>query len=1047
MAVDPNNKVTVTARDIEFDNFTSNTGKWNSATMTLMVLDNETEGMQEYDEKLVAVFKKHGTSETVSFSAVVDGVDTRITTTDALDPSAKYELDGIYGEDTEQEYTTTSKFYFQVPGKKWDFANDTVSGDVNLVSGWHNYGYMTDTSDVAHGMTSMDEVKSVLSGYSNSQGGKVLINGVEYPVNNVKGVKTTSMATGDARVYSGSSPRNAYEFNSLEDLDIVSSKITYIPDGFLAGYSTKFNKRFALPETLLRLHIFRGSPKFNQNLWIPDSVKNVVGESFRMADGFVDKKIRFPDGGDEGVEIGNEVFYMASKANPEVVMPNLLKSLGYNFIGFTKFQRDITFPDGLSKVPNTFAANWTCPSADRYTQDDKITITFNEGVTEFGDGCVCNVTNLKEVIMPSTLRKIGNNCFRSIPYDSGYNYPGQRLRLIFPDSVEEVGNNFLEWSFKSYNNADFGKITAHFPDGIKKIGSNFMQTSSAQIFYDSERYDFSGWGFNYTDKTLYVPEGVTEIGSYFMTSVSGIDKFKIVLPSTMQTIGSGFYSNIYVSDMNREKDCFVDLSKISPDIWPDNDTSSFTSASYMYLPVFNITVAPGTVDAWKAKLPDIQWDGRTQMKRKIKWVEKPVTYGVVYYKPSANEAEKSVEIQSLADFNSLTFTSFRQTRTIADGDGTVTLKNSEYPNQITGFTIGTDISSIPDNFGYWCKVHTFDFQDSNTTVTIGNSCCSSNQVDSSYTMKIDLKNRVTTIGNHFFSTHYYVEEVNGFGSVTSVGSSFVSSGKLNTYIDDMSNLETIGDYFLAYSSFFNRPLDLSSLTKVPNYFLSDCTMFNQPIDLSNITDKQNLACTQFLNNCTSFNSTITFASNLTGSFSGKSLISFLSGCSSYNQPIDLSFAQGANQFEIMDSCTSFNSQILLPTSVRMGHFLNNATSFNQPIVLPSLTETTGIYSRLCFNWESFNQDVTIPTSWCNTGWYNNATLFENCRSMTSTVTFSSTTVPGSDYPKALSHSFSTLSETDDSYVQGVKFTGTGASAWKTALADSTSSPYRKIIVV
>lgn len=239
--------------------------------------------------------------------------------------------------------------------------------------------------------------------------------------------------------------------------------------------------------------------------------------------------------------------------------------------------------------------------------------------------------------------------------------------------------------------------------------------------------------------------------------------------------------------------------------------------------------------------------------------------------------------------------------------------------------------------------------------------------------------------------------------------------------------------------------------------MTNCRSFDQPISINN-----NVSIMGFLSGCTSFNSTVTV--NNVGSHAGKQTTGFLAGCSSFNKPLDLSPFQGSNNFEVLGetiisyspvtrtACSSFNSQLILPTSVRQLQILYNGSAFNQPITLPGYTENTGIYSRMCYGWTSFNQPVTIPSSWCKTRWYNNASLFENCDSLTSAVTFDSTTVPSGADSGVIQKSFSTTDATAATYTTGVTFTGTGAQAWRGVLPDydgtqtTPANTYRKINV-
>ena len=85
-----------------------------------------------------------------------------------------------------------------------------------------------------------------------------------------------------------------------------------------------------------------------------------------------------------------------------------------------------------------------------------------------------------------------------------------------------------------------------------------------------------------------------------------------------------------------------------------------------------------------------------------------------------------------------------------------------------------------------------------------------------------------------------------------------------------------------------------------------------------------------------------------------------------------------------------------------------------------------------------------------------------CYSFSKTVTLGAATTIDSDFmeyvhsctvnvgtstPPNDTYSLSTSDSHGNCYVNGINITGTNKAAWRTALPDSTSSPYRKLIVV
>lgn len=985
------NTVVVTARDIEFSNYDSSTGKWGSAVMTMMILDSVTEGLEEYDERVYAVFRNHDDpTDLIEFSSEVDGLDTRVTTTDPMVPSAKYELYKVYGAISGEEYATTSQFYFQVPGKAWDFANDTVgTDDITLVSDWNNYGEIV-TATKTYKIADAADLPAMNGKYNFSQNYNwdFTVNGETVNSADVTGIRLTSLVDEAVFPYSRRVDLTR-RMDNLEDVDIVSSRITTL-------YGPCVQKpvhRFAIPETVTNLSNFlRGGNIINTKtdlrtfpMYIPDSVTRLSSFMYgvwepnklrmspnvtNISNGYYREAIlakthyELPDNATWAS--GMYIFNSVSQANGDEVSFDLDKNVtssgnsSYYILGqcySLKLTGDIVLPGGFGKLNSTINSTNTATSLNK--------IEFKEGITVLENG-VCDMVGY---------------------YGSGLGTAQNHTVIKLPNSLTKVSNSCFYYMNKtSYVDFEFGT-------GLTTMGSD-----------------------NFAYCRLYGNQ--------------------IKIPGTVTSIGNGFFHDTYSPNG-------LDLSELSgPDVVAQQDgfvrSSSKTVNGEWWL---EVTVAPGTTADWEARFPNyynnsFDW-------RRVIWKEAPTPYGYVFYVESNGGQEKYVELQSQAEFESLVFTNYNQTATV--GEDQIILKNSSYPNMITGISVGTDITSIPNNFCQYCKITKFILQPSTNTVTIGNAVCRVAGWDSNHIATINFNNRGATIGNDFFNQHHYVQAVKGFGSVTSVGNSFMVYNNINLTIDDTSGLTSIGNTFLANSQQFNSPIDVSNVTQMPSCFLENCSAFNQPLDFSSV---QLAGASGVLDNCTSFNSPITMPTSLSSSATtSQRSLGILGNATSFNQPIDFSAFENANQISLLNGCTSFNSQITMPSRVRQGNFLNNAESFNQPITLPNYTESTGIYSRQCYGWRSFNQPITIPASWCKTRWYNNATLFEDCDFLTSIVTFSSTTVPSGVDPSVIQKSFSTTNETAAAYTTGVTFTGTGAQAWKNVLPDSTTSPYRKINLV
>ena len=152
-----------------------------------------------------------------------------------------------------------------------------------------------------------------------------------------------------------------------------------------------------------------------------------------------------------------------------------------------------------------------------------------------------------------------------------------------------------------------------------------------------------------------------------------------------------------------------------------------------------------------------------------------------------------------------------------------------------------------------------------------------------------------------------------------------------------------------------------------------------------------------------------------------------------------------------------NSQLNLKNVHYIGeNFLYNQTYYNQPIIMPNILGINRYFLLYCSSFNSevdlgdkcsyigfsfmrelpaFAQTITIPQSVTEVGTY----FLYNTKNVTSIVCNSS--VSPTD-----NNSLSTTDTSAPMYDTGITLTGTHASDWKTALPDSTSSPYRKLIL-
>ena len=253
-----------------------------------------------------------------------------------------------------------------------------------------------------------------------------------------------------------------------------------------------------------------------------------------------------------------------------------------------------------------------------------------------------------------------------------------------------------------------------------------------------------------------------------------------------------------------------------------------------------------------------------------------------------------------------------------------------------------------------------------------------------------------------------------FGSTASIVPRNFLKGATNLLSIDMSRCKAkeISPYFLYGCASFNSPVNLPSTVEViGSGFLIDCTSFNQPFVMPDTVLR--LEWSHFLHGCTSFNSSLTLSSSLE-SLEGY----FMYGCTSFNQPFVIPNGVTKITSDFMHGCTSFNQPITLPPSMTSigGQFMQGCTSFNKPFTIPdTLTQITG------------------------------GNFFYDCKSMVSPITCNApTSILGTSLPNNI---LATSDPNAACYTTGIPLTGTYAQDWHSTLPDSSSSPYRKTVVV
>lgn len=988
--------VTVTARDIEFSDYNSATGKWESAVMTMMIEDTNTPdniNLEVYSEKVYAVFRNHDDpTDLVEFSPEVDGMDFRVTTSDPMVPSAKYELYKVYGETSGGEYATSSQFYFQVPGKVWDFANDVVDHDVELVSDWFNYGYIKDTNDVIHGVTTKDELRDAVSSLSDST--VFTVDGTPLTRQDVKGVKITSMLDSDMQLTTPVDASFLNRYDNVEEVDIVSAKVTKLMrhawDNFTyegkvgsyygcSGFSIpKINQKIAFPETLRFLTFMASSPTtgtsvFNKPIYMPDSVTT----SYYLLSGHNNKsifnsKVRFSP--NLNYVPGNNLYQFGNWNHPiEPIGQNYqLTGTSMTFLGFSGYNQPFTIPSVWTYIPDGFLYY-----ANKFDQD----IIIPNNIVDIRSNALRNL-NLggdgvtKKIILPSTITTIGQGAFYSV----GRTTAGVEVDMSSCDNITSYG-------------ADFGWSTIKDFKWPSRFASNNISIVNGAFSYATFKIDPDP---NTDFVEFALPEGISELGNSAFRSIYRSANMKVVMPSTLTKIG---HTCFYQWDMNNTKKMHFDFTKLNPDdvVIDDrldynglrNDVPGFAVLPSDYSrPWYDLTieVAPGTKEAWEAKLPDFKlvnpdWAQNTTFSRKINWVEPTTEYGKLVYYPNytttwgvsssvGTEPDRDAEIYDIEEFENWIGTLSPAPRISATGDLRFDSPNGEdlqYTDingdtqtiqfgvwEIRGASLNFDYSA-PEKYVVFNSNAAIDTVDQTSTAEVEltslaqyNSLCMSGIPDIyDETPVMDKTTRITVGANSTVIPIACIKSYE-FGTVpTTIPNYFLVASSVESVDMSHANITTIGDGFLCGCGYFNSNVDLTGVTSVGTNFLSKCVLFNGTLgDMSSLT----AIGTRFLYNCQVFNHPIQLPSAIT------SLDSFLALCQSFNYPLDFSHITTIGD-EVLNSCKAFNYSLDLSHVTSVGdYFLANCDVYNRPVTIANVTSVGSYFLANC---NVYNQPVTI----------------------------------------------------------------------------------------
>lgn len=204
------------------------------------------------------------------------------------------------------------------------------------------------------------------------------------------------------------------------------------------------------------------------------------------------------------------------------------------------------------------------------------------------------------------------------------------------------------------------------------------------------------------------------------------------------------------------------------------------------------------------------------------------------------------------------------------------------------------------------------------------------------------------------------------------------------------------------------------VTSIPARFLKGCTYLTSiNISEARLTRIPNY----FMLYCKNFNSSITLPSTIT-SIGDNFLASSIGD----------------------DAENIFNQDITIPEGVTSigSTFLSNNVNFNGTITLPSTLVSIGL--SFLYSCHRYNKDLTLPQGITSI----DTSFLSGMRDMTSTVNvgnLSATITPNTN----LSFPFSAVGASSAAYTTGIRIAGASRAEWLSKYANSSSSPYRKLV--
>lgn len=283
--------------------------------------------------------------------------------------------------------------------------------------------------------------------------------------------------------------------------------------------------------------------------------------------------------------VGDLAFYSCTGIT-KVILPEKLDSIGEMAFAGCSSLADIEFKGTPKNIGDDafVGTKWYDTREDgviyvgnaafgyKGSTDEKVSVTVKEGTVAISDYAFADCRNILNIILPSSLERIGRNAFSSC---SG--------AIIFSDaSVNCALKRIDEYAFAGYKGE-----TVIIPSSVTSIGSNAFSRSRVTLQWQNdsrleriESYSFS----NYEAEELCIPSNVNYIGEYAFSETSVLVRFSE--DSKLKNLSARAFANyrayIFALPDSLEslgEECFA-YSSVLAIFGPDSKLSEIGENSY-----------------------------------------------------------------------------------------------------------------------------------------------------------------------------------------------------------------------------------------------------------------------------------------------------------------------------------------------------------------------------------------------------------------------------------------------------------------------------------